>query len=101
MCSLTFISQSEYKSGNSEVVVGCIHRPACPSGFARISTEIGWQYGSTHISQNTDTASRKCGNREFVASEADHSALMGSYRSLTFAYFKPFRRHKQNKVVRV
>ena len=27
---------------------------------------------------------------EFVASEADRRALMGSYRSLTFAYFKPF-----------
>ena len=27
---------------------------------------------------------------EFVAREADHRALMGSYRSLTFVYFKPF-----------
>ena len=27
---------------------------------------------------------------EFIASEADCGALMGSYRSLTFAYFKPF-----------
>ena len=27
---------------------------------------------------------------EFVASEADRKVLIGSYRSLTFAYFKPF-----------
>ena len=27
---------------------------------------------------------------EFVASEADGSVLMGSYHSLTFAYFKPY-----------
>ena len=27
---------------------------------------------------------------EFVASEVDRSAFMGSYRLLTFAYFKPF-----------
>ena len=27
---------------------------------------------------------------EFVASEADHRALVGSYRLLTFAYFKLF-----------
>ena len=29
-------------------------------------------------------------SRKYVESEADHSALMRSYRSLTFAYFKPF-----------
>ena len=39
--------------------------------------------------------SREYGNRDvsdckFVSSEADHRALMGSYRSLAFAYFKPF-----------
>ena len=27
---------------------------------------------------------------EFVASEANHRPLMGSYRLMTFAYFKPF-----------
>ena len=38
-------------------------RPAYPSVFARISTEIGWQYGSRPISQNTDTrVSRKYRN---------------------------------------
>ena len=47
------------------------------------------------ISQNTATGvSRKYGYRdvnkcEFVASEADCRALMGSYRSLTFGYFRP------------
>ena len=39
--------------------------------------------------------SRKYGNGyvnkcQFVASEADCRVLMGSYRSLTFVYFKPF-----------
>ena len=48
-----------------------------------------------YISQNTDIVSRKYGNRdmnkcEFIASEVDRRALIGSYRSLTFAYFKPF-----------
>ena len=47
------------------------------------------------MSQNTDTVSRKFGNRDmnkckFVASEADHRVRIGSYGSLTFAYFKPF-----------
>ena len=32
----------------------------------------------------------RCERCEFVASEADCRALMGSYLSLTFAYFKPF-----------
>ena len=48
-----------------------------------------------HISQNTDTVSRKYGYRnvnkcEFVASEADRRALMESCHSLTFAYIKSF-----------
>ena len=43
--------------------------------------------------------SRKYRNRDvneckLVASEADRRALMGSYRSLTFANFKPFPRLK-------
>ena len=33
---------------------------------------------------------RDVNERDFVASEADRRALMGSYRSLTFAYFKSF-----------
>ena len=39
--------------------------------------------------------SRKYGNRDmnecvFVVSEVNRRPLMGSFRSLTFAYFKPF-----------
>ena len=54
---------------------------------------------STHVqpyfSKYGHRVSRKYRNRdvnecEFVASEADRRPLMGSYRSLTFAYFKPF-----------
>ena len=55
--------------------------------------------GSTDVrpysSKYGHRGSRKYGNHdvnkcEFVASEADWRALMGSYRSLTFAYFRPF-----------
>ena len=71
-------------------------RPAYLSVFARIGTEIG---GSTDVqsyfSKYGYRVSRKFGNRdvnecEFVASEANHRALMGSYCLLTFAYFKSF-----------
>ena len=48
-----------------------------------------------YFSKYGHRVSRKYGNRdvnkcEFVASEACHRALMGSYRSFAFAYFKPF-----------
>ena len=48
-----------------------------------------------YFSKYGHRVSRKYGNGdmnkcEFVASETDCRALMGSYSSLTFAYFKPF-----------
>ena len=49
------------------------------------STEV-WPY----FSKYGHRVSRKYCNRDVVASEADRRALMGSYHSLTFAYFKPF-----------
>ena len=54
-----------------------------------------WRYGCTPIFFKIRTVSRKYRNWDvnkckFVASKADHRPLMGSYRSLTFAYFKPF-----------
>ena len=82
--------------------------------------EMGWQYRCTpvflktraqsfqkvwkwagssderpYVSKHGHRVSRKYGNRdvnecEFVVREADRKALTGSYRSLTFAYFKPF-----------
>ena len=53
----------------------------------------------SYFSKYGHRVSRKYGNCdmnecEFVASEADRRALMGSYHSLTFAYFKPFRELK-------
>ena len=70
-------------------------RPAHLSVFACISTEIGRQYGSTPVFLKIRTQfpeSRKSRHErcEFVASEADRSALMGTYCSLTSVYFKPF-----------
>ena len=71
-------------------------RPACPSVFAHISMEINQQYGSTPVFLKIQTQSfqkvrkwlhERC---EFIATKADRRALMGSYRSLTFVYFKPF-----------
>ena len=64
-------------------------RPACLSISAHISTEIGWQYRPMPV------FSRKYRNRdmnkcEFVPSETNPRALMGSYCSLAFAYFKSF-----------
>ena len=63
-------------------------------------TVLVWKSaGSTDVrlflSKYGHRVSRKYGNRdvnkcEFVASEANRKVLMGSYRSLTFAYFKPF-----------
>ena len=61
-----------------------------------VSTEFGQQYRSTPVFLKIQTQSfqkvRKSQRErcKFVASEADCSALMGSYRLLTFAYFKPF-----------
>ena len=48
-----------------------------------------------YFSKYRHSVSRKYGNRdgnecEFIACEADYRVLMASYRSLTFAYFKPF-----------
>ena len=71
-------------------------RPAYPSVFAYISTEISQQFGCMPVFLKIQTQSfqkvrtlwrERC---EFGVREADRRALMGNYRSLTFAYFKPF-----------
>ena len=67
--------------------------PQCLAVLVRKST------GSTDVhpyfSKHGYRVSRKYGNRDeneckFVASDADYRALMWSYRSVTFAYFKPY-----------
>ena len=71
-------------------------RPAYPSIFAWISTEISRKYGCTPVFLKICTqVSRKYGNHDVnkckvVASEADPRALMVRHCSLTFAYFKSF-----------
>ena len=73
-----------------------VSRAAYPSIFDCISTEIGRQYGCTPVFLKIWTqVSRKYGNHDlneckFIASKADRRALIGSYRLLTFVYFKPF-----------
>ena len=86
-----------YRFSSIHIVQHCgLCRPAYLSVFAGIGMEIGWQYGSTPVFLKIWTQSfqkvwklrrERC---KFVASEADHRALMGSYCSLTFVYFKPF-----------
>ena len=63
-------------------------------------TILVWNLGSStdvrlYFSKYGHRVSRKYGHCdmnecEFITSEADHRVLMGSYCSLTFAYFKPF-----------
>ena len=45
------------------------------------------KYGSRLFRKHGNCYMNEC---EFVAREADRRVLMGSYHSLTFAYFKPF-----------
>ena len=86
-------------SENNEMVCGSVYpacRPAYPSVFDCISTETGRQYGCTPVFLKIQTQSFKkvCKSwREQMQVRCQRiyrRALVGSYRSLTFAYFKPF-----------
>ena len=73
-----------------------LYRPVYPLAFARISRKSAGsmdvrpyfsKYGHRVFGKYRNRNVNEC---DFVARKADHRALMGSYRSLTFAYFKLF-----------
>ena len=69
--------------------------PTCPYLTILVRKLAGSMDVCPYFSRYGHRVSRKYGNRdvdecELVASEADCRALLGSYRLLTFAYFKPF-----------
>ena len=79
--------------------------PTCRYLTVLVRKSVGSTDVCPYFSKYRHRVSRKYGNWDMnkcklVASEVGRRELMGSYRSLTFAYFKPFPGLRSNKFVK-